>query len=171
MPARIFTALAVVGSLLAIALVVRSGGVSSGPAAPKVNLSQVLEDMNGGKVDLAGFAGRPMIINLWATWCGPCRLETPQLVALADKFRDKGLVVIGISVDDTPDVIRAFAAEYHVTYPMLVGIGQDAFLRSVGYQDVLPFSVLVSKDGTIVSQVTGLKTTAAWERSILGILQ
>ena len=170
MPGRIVTALAIVGSLLAVALVVRSG-VSSGPPAPRVDLQYVLEDMSGGKVDLAAFAGKPMIINLWATWCGPCRLETPQLVALADKFRDQGLVVIGVSVDDAPDAIRAFAAEYQVNYPMLVGIGQEAFLRSVGYQDVLPFSVLVSKDGTIASQITGLKTTAEWERRILALLQ
>lgn len=170
MSGRITAALAVVGSLLAIALVVRSG-VSSGPPAPRVDLQYLLEDMSGAKVDLARFAGKPMIINLWATWCGPCRLETPQLVALADKFGKQGLVVIGVSVDDAPDAIRAFAAEYQVSYPMLVGLGQDAFLRSVGYQDVLPFSVLVSKDGTITSQITGLKTTAEWERRILGLLR
>jgi thiol-disulfide isomerase/thioredoxin len=170
MPGRIITALAIVGSLLAVALVVRSG-VSSGPPAPRVDLQYGLEDMNGARVDLAAFAGKPMIINLWATWCGPCRLETPQLVALAAKFRDQGLVVIGVSVDDAPDAIRAFAAEYEVNYPMLVGLGQDAFLRSVGYQDVLPFSVLVARDGTIVSQITGLKTTADWERRIVAILQ
>ncbi len=163
-------ALAIAGGLLAIALVVRSGGAPPAPVE-HANLAYTLEEMSGGKFDLSTFAGKPLVINLWATWCGPCRLEMPQLQALSEKFRDRGLTIIGISVDDAPDAIRAAAAEYKITYPMLVGVGQDAFLRGIGYEDLLPLSILIRADGTIAERITGIKTTSDWERRILALLQ
>ena len=168
MPGRIFAAAAVAGALMAVAFVAQGGG---GSAARKVELAGVFEDMNGGKVDLASFAGKPVVINLWATWCGPCKLETPQLVSLSEKFKTRGLTILGISVDDTPDLIRAFAAEYKVSYPMLVGVGHEDVIRHLGYQDVLPFSILVDRSGTVVDQITGIETTADWERRIEALLK
>ena len=172
MNGKIGTAMVVAGSLLAIALVARSG-----PAAPpleaaaRVNLAYTIEDMSGATVDLATFAGKPLLINLWATWCGPCRLEMPQLDALSVKFKDCGLVVIGISADDKPDAIRAIASEYKISYRMLVGLGQDALLRELGYEDVLPYSILVRADGTVTDRITGLETTEDWERRITALLR
>lgn len=166
---RVLTAMVIAASLMAVAFVARVG-ISSGPPPPKVNLDVVLEDLRGAKVDLARYAGKPLVINLWATWCGPCRLETPQLVALAEKFGPRGVTIIGISVDDLPDAVRAFAEEFKVTYPMLIGVGHEDFIRSLGYRDLLPFSVLVHADGTVAGQVTGLKTTADWERRIEALL-
>jgi thiol-disulfide isomerase/thioredoxin len=165
MNGRIGIALAVAGGLLAIALVARSSMAPPVPAE-KANLAYVLEDMAGARIDIAKYAGKPLIINLWATWCGPCRLEMPQLEELAKKYADRGLTIVGISVDDAPDAIRKAAAESKVTYPMLVGIGQDAFLRGLGYEDVLPYSILIRADGTIADKITGIKTTEDWERRI-----
>jgi thiol-disulfide isomerase/thioredoxin len=163
-------ALTIACALIAVALVARTG-VGSGPPAPKVNLAVVLEDATGAKVDLSTFAGKPLVINLWATWCGPCKLETPQLVALAEKFRPRGVNIIGISVDDGPDAVRAFTSQYSVTYPMLVGLGHESFIGGLGYSGLLPFSILVLPDGTIAGQVTGLKTTADWEKRIEALIQ
>ena len=160
--------LAIAGSLLAVALVVRTSSKTSEPRV-KANLAFTLEDMNGAKIDLAGYAGKPLVINLWATWCGPCRLEMPQLVELAARFKDKGLQVVGISVDDTPADIRGFAAEYKVTYPMLVGLGQDALLNALGYEGSVPISVLIRADGTIASVLQGITTTDDWEKRINGL--
>jgi thiol-disulfide isomerase/thioredoxin len=160
MSGRVGIALAIAGSLLAVALVMRS---NHGEAAP---LNFVLEDMSGAKVDLAKFKGKPLIINLWATWCGPCRLEMPQLVDLQTEFKDKGLTIVGISVDDTADDIRKFAAEYKVTYPMLVGLGQDALLHALGYEDSVPISVLIRADGTVAARLVGITTTDDWQKRI-----
>lgn len=157
--------LAIAGSLLAVALVVRTSSREVEPRV-KANLAFTLEDMNGAKIDLSSYAGKPLVINLWATWCGPCRLEMPQLVEFAAKYKDQGLQVVGISVDDKPDDIRQFAAEYKVTYPMLVGLGQDAFLNSLGYEDSVPISVLIRADGTIAGKVQGITTTDDWEKRI-----
>ena len=163
MTGRVSIALAIAAGLLAVALVARSS------AGERANLAFTLEDMNGAKVDLSSFAGKPLIVNLWATWCGPCRLEMPQLVGFADKYKDKNLQVIGVSVDDAPDAIRAFAAEYKVTYPMLVGLGQDPFLKSMGYEDTLPMSILIRANGTVAERFVGIKTTDDWERLIRGL--
>jgi len=157
--------LAIAGSLLAVAFVVRTSSRESEPRV-KANLAFTLEDMNGAKVNLASYAGKPLIINLWATWCGTCRLEMPQLVEFAAKYKDQGLQVVGISVDDEADKIREFAAEYKVTYPMLVGLGQDAFLNSLGYEDSVPISVLIRADGTIADKLMGITTTDDWEKRI-----
>ncbi len=173
MPGRVLVAAAIAGALMAVAFAVRGGGgaVHSGPGAPTVDLAVVLDDMNGAKFDLAAYKGKAVVINLWATWCAPCRLETPQLVGLAERYNARGLTIIGISTDDKPEDIRAFAAEHQVTYPMLVGLGREAFLERLGYTGVLPFSVLVDKTGTIVGQITGLETTPAWESRIEDLLK
>jgi peroxiredoxin len=164
MTARVTMAFVIAGSLLAVAFVVR-GGVPVEKAA----LEFTLEDMNGAPVDLRQFAGKPVVINLWATWCGPCRVETPQLESLFQKFRDRGVAVIGVSVDDQPDAIRAFAAEYKVSYPMLVGLGQNAFLTAMGYAQELPMSILIRADGTVAERFVGMRATEAWEKKIEGL--
>jgi len=165
MAGRVGIVLAIAGSLLAVALVVRTSTHEAEPRV-KANLAFTLEDMNGAKIDLASYAGKPLVINLWATWCGPCRLEMPQLVELAAKYKNKGLQVVGISVDDTPADIRQFAGEYKVTYPMLVGLGQDALLNSLGYEGSVPISVLIRADGSIASVLQGITTTDDWEKRI-----
>src|SRR5262245_48805 len=121
MPGRVIAAAVVAGALMAVAFSVRGGGVVTPSAgAAKADLTAVLEDINGAKVDLAAYQWKPLVLNLWATWCGPCRLETPQLVGLAEKYKARGLTIIGVSTDDKPDAVRAFASEFKVTYPMLV---------------------------------------------------
>jgi peroxiredoxin len=126
------------------------------PADPAVNLDFTLKDMHGADVRLADFRGKPMLINFWATWCGPCKAETPWFVELAAKYRDRGFTVIGISVDDVPEDIKAFAAEYQVAYPMLVGKDHPELAKAFGAEDVLPVTWLVRADGKVQAKVTGI---------------
>jgi len=158
-------AIALAASLLAIALVVRA---SIRPPEPVelATLDYTVADMSGAKVNLASFRGKPLVINLWATWCGPCRLEMPQLEALSAKFKDRGLTIVGLSVDDEPEEIRKVAEEFKITYPMLVGLGQGDLIQGLGYQNSLPLSILIRADGTVAGRITGLMTTGDWERKL-----
>jgi len=171
----VWIGLAFAGAMLAIALVSRAGapttaGGSAGEAAAeRLNLEFTLKDAQGQDVSLASFAGKPLVINLWATWCPPCRLETPQLVDLYARFRARGVTIVGVSTDDTPEAVRAFADEFKVDYPMLVGLNEDDFLAAMGYEGSLPMTVFVRADGTVAHRMIGIATTSSWERRILSL--
>lgn len=89
---------------------------------PDLGLAPPLEhaDLDGTPVSLADFDGQVVVVNVWATWCPPCIIETPGFVDLAREFAGD-VQFLGVSVDDDPDLVRAFALKYEVPYPMLVG--------------------------------------------------
>lgn len=134
---------------------------NDGPAPPNgvelAKLDETLKDMNGAEVRLADLKGRPMLINFWATWCGPCKHEIPTLVALAEKYKSKNFVVLGISVDDKPEDLRLFAAQFKMNYPVLVGLGHDAFQEHYG-ANPLPVSWFVRADGSVDYKLTGTQS-------------
>ena len=167
MPGKVLAALSVVAALVAIAFVAQSG-TSSAPAVPKpkANLAFVVDDVDGKKVNLASFAGKPLVLNMWATWCGPCKVETPQLMALADRYRARGVAFVGLNVDEPVEKVRAFRDEMQVNYPLLIGMGQTELLEAVGYEGDLPLTLLIKADGTIDEVVVGLHKTPDWERMI-----
>ena len=104
--------------------------------AKKANLDFTVTDMNGASVKLSSFKGKVILLDFWATWCPPCKAEIPGFVELQEAYRDKGLQVVGVSVDDTPDKLKPFASEYKMNYPVLVGLErddlQDAYWADVG---------------------------------------
>jgi cytochrome c biogenesis protein CcmG/thiol:disulfide interchange protein DsbE len=136
------------------------------PSAGTPSLDFVLKDMDGNDVRLADFKGRPLLVNFWATWCPPCRAEVPWLIEFADKYRDEGLAVLGISVDDAPEDIRAFAAEYDVNYPMLVGLGHDELREAYDASAVIPVSWLIKADGTVFAKAQGIHAKEWFESKI-----
>jgi thiol-disulfide isomerase/thioredoxin len=111
---------------------------------------------NGEFVSAADFSGKTLLINFWATWCGPCRHEMPMLMDLQRQHGPMGLQVIGIALDDVQKV-REFVDVYGISYPILVG-GEDVYQTSANYgnvESVLPYSVLVDSDGIVRWQYTG----------------
>ena len=107
------------------------------------------ETLEGAVVALTDLRGQVVLVNLWATWCAPCRFETPFLQSLFEGYRGRGLEVVGISVDDAgfEDVVREFTGEHGVTYTILYDPemrSMDAF-HAVG----LPATFLIGRDGTI----------------------
>lgn len=171
-PGRIGMMLVGAVALLGVALTMRATTGGGVPAAVEhVDLSTTLKDMDGKDVALSAYAGRPLLINLWATWCGPCRLEMPQLVDLYAKHKARGFVILGISIDDTPDKIRAFADEFKVPYPLLVGRDHPDLLTALGYTGPVPISIFIRRDGTVAERVVGVATTASMERRILALLE
>ncbi|HET9022944.1 MAG TPA: TlpA disulfide reductase family protein [Burkholderiaceae bacterium] len=117
----------------------------------------VLPDLRGRPVSIPkAYAGRPVLINLWASWCGPCVTEMPALQAFAASQGANGVQVVGIALDD-PAAVRAFVARTGVTYPILVDTPDldDAGVRLGNPKGVLPYSILVSSDGRLLKQRIG----------------
>jgi thiol-disulfide isomerase/thioredoxin len=119
--------------------------------------SITLPDLSGRKVRLpAAFAGRPVLINLWASWCGPCVTEMPALQAFAAEQGANGVQVVGIALDDAA-AVRAFVVKTGVDYPILIETPgpADAGVRLGNSKGVLPYSILVSADGRLLKQRIG----------------
>jgi thiol-disulfide isomerase/thioredoxin len=104
----------------------------------------------------AAFQGRPVLINVWASWCGPCVTEMPALQAFAKEQGANGVQVVGIALDDV-DAVRAFIERTGVTYPILVDAPgpADAGVRLGNPKGVLPYSVLIDADGRLLKQRIG----------------
>ena len=133
-------------------------------------LDFALKDMNGADVKLADFKGRPLLINFWATWCGPCKHEIPVFVELVDKYRDQKFTVLGVSTDDKPEDLRPFAAEYKMNYPVLVGLGKDNLLEAYDAVFAIPVSWFVRPDGTVMLKHPGPATKEWFETQVKALL-
>jgi thiol-disulfide isomerase/thioredoxin len=125
--------------------------------------------MNGVQVNLASFKGKVILLNFWATWCGPCKLEIPDLVELQDQYGED-LVVLGFSVDDTAEQIRPYAAEYRMNYPVLVGLGHENVQEAYGPLFGIPVTVLIDRDGRIAKKMSGIRSKEQFEREIQALL-
>ncbi len=140
-----------------------------GPAT-RANLDFTLKDMNGVDVRLSDLHGKPLVVNFWATWCPPCLLETPELVDLADAYKDRGLAIVGISYDDAPEQVQQFAKQFKVPYPLLIGRGRDDVFDAFGLGDGLPTSVFIRPDGTIAARLEGINTKTWFQEQIESLL-
>src|SRR5688500_9711873 len=111
---------------------VEAGQAVCNVAARPAKLNFTLTDVEGRRVRRVECSGRVVLVNFWATWCVPCRTEIPWLNELHARYREHGLVVIGVSVDDAVEKIRPFAQSMKMSYPVLVGAGEDGFKESFG---------------------------------------
>ena len=141
-------------------------GVLVGKDAP---LNFTLKDMHGDDVVLSSYKGKVMILNFWATWCGPCKAEIPDLVKLQEQYRDD-LVVLGFSVDDTPEKMKPYATEYKINYPLLVGNGREDVQDAYGPLWGIPVSVIIDREGKIARKHSGIASREQFEREIRPLL-
>jgi cytochrome c biogenesis protein CcmG/thiol:disulfide interchange protein DsbE len=138
-----------------------SDGVDVAPMAPDFTL----KDLNGNDVSLAQYRGKVVLINFWATWCDPCRVEIPWLIEMQDKYSSRGFAVLGIAMDEEGrKAVEPYVQKERFTvngdsgramnYPIL--LGNDAVADKFGGLIGYPTSVLISKDGRQVKRITGL---------------
>jgi peroxiredoxin len=115
-----------------------------------------LRTEDGRKVSLADYKGRAVLVNFWATWCVPCKLEMPWFVELQNQYRTQGFEILGVNEDEEKDrsQIGRFTKKIGVNYPIL--LGTDATAKAYGGIEVLPTSFYVGRDGKVVEEAAGL---------------
>ena len=111
-----------------------------------------INTMNDSNYTLSELEGKVVLINFWATWCGPCRMEIPEFNELQKSYHEKGLEILGISVSDNKKQLKNFAKSFAVDYPLLYGSARDInkIMRDYGGVYAVPSSFLVGKGGSIV---------------------
>jgi thiol-disulfide isomerase/thioredoxin len=128
-----------------------------------------LKDLNGGSVDLSQYRGKPLIVNFWATWCGPCRFEIPMLNELHKKYSSRGLVIVGISTDEEgASVVKPFMKELPIEYASLVK-GEDTEEKFGGVW-ALPTTIFFDKQGKQVDKILGVQPREVFEQKIQQLL-
>ncbi len=141
-------------------------GADSKPVkAPEFSLG----DLQGRTVKLSNYRGKAVLLNFWATWCPPCRAEIPDLVAVHQKFKRRGLVVLGIALDNAQTTsglqrLASFIEKAGITYPVL--LGNEAVCRDYDNVYAIPTSFLVDAKGSIVRKYIGLLDRKVLERDI-----
>jgi len=147
------------------------------PLNGKLAPNFTLDGLSGNKVSLASYRGKAVLVNFWATWCGPCKLETPWLVELRNKYAAQGFEVLGVDTegDDLEAGDKAgwakaevnagkFATEMKVPYPVL--LDGDSISRDYGGLDDLPASFFVDRSGKVVAATVGLTSESDIEDNI-----
>jgi thiol-disulfide isomerase/thioredoxin len=145
--------------------------ILSCPADAKpANLNFTLKDANNRDVLLSQYAGKVVVIDFWATWCGPCKVEIPHFVEFQEKYGKAGLQILGISVDDTSDKLVPYVRNMKMNYPVLQGLDHDEVQDAYGPIVGIPVSVVISRDGKICATHTGLTGKDTFEREIKALL-
>ncbi len=145
----------------------RRTGASSVPRLTQSSLAPdfSLESLDGKSLRLSDFRGKAVLLNFWATWCGPCKIEMPWFVDLQKEYGSQGLQIVGVAMDDaSKEDISKFAKDMGVNYPIL--IGKESVGDEYGGVPALPESFLISRDGKIVDKIIGLRGKAEIEDDV-----
>ena len=138
--------------------------------AKPANLDFTLKDVEGRDVALKSLKGKVIVLDFWATWCGPCKVEIPHFIEFQQKYGQKGLQIVGVSVDDPVDKLAPYVKEMGMNYPVLRGLGHDDMQDAYGPIMGIPVSVLISRDGKVCATHTGLTGKDIFEREIQALL-
>jgi cytochrome c biogenesis protein CcmG/thiol:disulfide interchange protein DsbE len=149
--------------------------VAEGAACPvdakRANLDFTLKDVNNREVTLSDFKGKVILLDFWATWCAPCKVEIPWFAEFQEKYGPAGLQVVGLSVDDTLEKLTPFVEQFKMNYPVLQGLGHDDVQDAYGPLWGIPVTTLISRDGRICSKHTGMGSKEAFEIEIRSLLR
>jgi len=137
-------------------------------SSPKAKVAPdfALQALDGRTVKLSDFRGKTVLLNFWATWCAPCRIEMPWLVEFDKQYQSQGLDIVGVSMDDSGQetAVAEFIKERNVNYPILIGNNEVADLY--GGLRFLPQTLLIDPEGNIVKTMYGIKSKDEFEQNI-----
>jgi peroxiredoxin len=131
-----------------------------------------LTDLADHPIALAGFRGKPLVINFWARWCPPCIDEIPDLISTRAEFKARGLEVIGIAIEDSTALVREFAGTHHMDYPVLLAKDQGfTLMRALGNTTAgLPYTLVLDRRGNVVARKLGRMSKSEMETAFVAAL-
>lgn len=147
------------------------GRIGRGPTAKQHSVAPdfSLPQLNGQLLQLSACRGKVVLLDFWATWCTPCREEIPHLVELQNKYRDRGLEIIGVSMDDSPDPVREFYQRFQMNYPVVMGNAEIG--ERYGGVLGLPIAFIIDRDGRIYAKHIGAIEASVLEQDVRAVLQ
>jgi thiol-disulfide isomerase/thioredoxin len=129
-----------------------------------------LKDLDGNDVSSDQFKGKVVVLDFWATWCVPCRIEIPGYVRLQKKYAQDGLVIVGVSLDqEGPAIVKKYVADHGVSYRIVMG--DDDIVNAFGGIDAYPTTFIIDRDGIIRDRKIGVQATDKFEKRILAWLK
>ena len=124
---------------------------------------------SGQTVELKKLQGKAVVVNFWATWCGPCRAEIPGMAEIYGKYKDKGVEIVGVSLDDRGwSVVNPFVQKLGIPYPVV--LGNDQVVQAYGGIDAIPTTFFVDKKGTVVKKHVGYMSKDDFEKILRSVL-
>ena len=128
-----------------------------------------LKDADGRTVSLADYKGKVVLLNFWATWCGPCKIEIPWFIEFEQKYKDRGFAVLGVAMDEEGfEVVKPYLEQAKVNYRVVMG--NDSVATLYGGVDSLPTSFVLDQDGRIAATHVGLVSKSDYENDISQLL-
>jgi thiol-disulfide isomerase/thioredoxin len=147
-----------------------AAGASCPANSKPANLNFTMKDMNGKDVRLSDYKGKVILLDFWATWCGPCKVEIPWFVEFQQKYGAAGLQVVGVSVDDPIEKLKPYVAQFKMNYPVLQGLNHDDVQDAYGPMWGIPVTAIISRDGKVCAKHTGLSSKPSFENEIKSLL-
>jgi len=138
--------------------------------AKPANLNFTLKDVNDKPVSLASLKNKVILLDFWATWCGPCKIEIPWFIEFQNKYGKDGLQVVGISTDDTQPKLKAYASQMKMNYTILQGLDRDDVQDAFGPLFGIPVTIVISRDGRMCAKHVGLSSKDRFEQEIKSLL-
>jgi len=129
-----------------------------------------LKDSNGTTVRLSDYKGKVVLLNFWATWCGPCKVEIPWFIEFEQNYKDRGFAVLGVSMDDDGwDAVKPYLQQRKVNYRVV--LGNDQVAQNYGGIDSLPTTFVIDRDGRIASTHVGLVSRRDYDTEVQQLLE